>query len=298
MKTRDVLGLGCATIDELFFVDEFPNPDAKTLVKSSQIQGGGLGATALVAGARIGANCAFAGMLGFDETSRRVAQILENEGVSTDLVAWREDAAAIRSLIFVDETHQTRNIFFQKPGLIGAAPDSPSESEIEASRVLFVDHYGGAGNTRACEIARRCGVSIVADFERSNVPHFEEFWTLVDHLILSRAFAQKLTNQTEIEKVLRALWNPNRAVVTVTCGADGSWSLEHGAVSHQSAHAIDVVDTTGCGDVFHGVYAATLAWNWPLEKRLKWASLAAALKARSVGAQAGIPSREEIEKCL
>ena len=298
MKTRDVLGLGCATIDELFFVDEFPTPDAKTLIRNSQTQGGGLGATALVAGARIGAECAYAGMLGFDETSKRVAQILQNEGVSTDLVSWREDAAAIRSLIFVDETHHTRNIFFQRSGLVGAAPDAPDEREIAASRVLFVDHYGGEGNTRAIEIARRNQVPVVADFERDNVPAFEEFFPLVDHLIVSRAFAEKLTGATEIEAIFRGLWNFNRAVVVVTCGENGCWSLENGAISHQAAHAVEVVDTTGCGDVFHGIYAATLAWNWPLEKRLKWASVAAALKARSVGAQLGIPSREEIEKYL
>jgi sugar/nucleoside kinase (ribokinase family) len=298
MKTRDVLGLGCATIDELFFVDEFPAPDAKTPIQRAQIQGGGLGATALVAGARLGANCAYAGMLGFDETSKRVAQILQNEGVSIDLITWREDAAAIRSLIFVDESRHTRNIFFQKPGLVGAAPDAPSESEIANSRVLFVDHYGGHGNTRAIQIARHHQVPIVADFERTNVPHFDEFFPLVDHLVLSRSFAQKLTNQTEIEPILRALWNGNRAVVVVTDGERGCWSLENNAISHQGAHAVAVVDTTGCGDVFHGVYAATLAWDFPLEVRLKWASIAAALKARSVGAQAGIPAREEIEKHL
>lgn len=298
MKTRDVLGLGCATIDELFFVDEFPGPDAKTPVKSAQIQGGGLCATALVAGARLGATCAYAGMLGFDETSKRAAQIMKNEGVSVDLVSWRADAAAIRSLIFVDESRHTRNIFFQKPGLVGAAPDAPSESEIANSRVLFVDHYGGRGNTRAIQIARRCKVPVVADFERTNVPNFEEFFPLVDHLILSRAFAAKLTNETEIEPILRALWNCNRAVVVVTGGEHGCWSLENDAVSHVAAHAVEVVDTTGCGDVFHGTYAATLAWNWTLDVRLKWASVAASLKARSVGAQAGIASREEIEKYL
>ena len=74
--------------------------------------------------------------------------------------------------------------------------------------------------------------------------------------------------------------------------------MENGAVSHVAAHKVEVVDTTGCGDVFHGTYAATLAWGWPLGVRLRWASVAAALKARSVGAQAGIASRAEVEAAL
>ena len=298
MKTRDILGLGCATIDELLFVDNYPAPDGKVTVNQSQIQGGGLTATALVAGARLGASCAYGGMLGFDETSRQVAQILESESVDTSLVSWRADAAAIRSTIIVDQSAHTRTIFFRRPGLVGAAPDAPVESEIAASRVLLIDHYGGAGNVRAAQIARACGVPIVADFERTNVPNWAEFFPLVDHLILSRNFAFQLCGEDSPEKAARALWNSQRAIVVVTAGEQGAFAYDGRAVAAVAAYPINVVDTTGCGDVFHGVYAASLAWGWPLEKRLKWASAAAALKARKVGAQAGIARFDEVEKLV
>lgn len=298
MKTRDILGLGCATLDELLFVEQFPLPDSKTPVRHSEKQGGGLTATALVAGARIGAKCSYAGMLGFDETSRFVAQNLQNEGVATDLVSYRADAGAIRSLVVVDETCATRTIFFQRNGLVGAAPDAPPESEIAASRVLLIDHYGALGNVRACEIARRNGVPIVADFERAEVPDFEAFFPLVDHLILSRDFGRKMTGETAPPQMVRALWNPHRKVVIVTGGEDGAWSFDGGCVRHFPAFATQVIDTTGCGDVFHGVYAATLAWDFGLDKRIQWASAAAALKARYFGAQKGSPNRGELEEFL
>ena len=296
MKTRDILGLGCATIDELLFVDEFPAPDGKAVVQDAQTQGGGLTATALVAGARLGASCAYGGMLGFDPTSRQVAAILEAESIGTDLVSWRADAAAIRSTIIVDRTAQTRTIFFQRPGLVGAPPDAPSQAEIVASRVLLIDHYGGAGVVRALEIARAAGVPVVADFERLDVPHWDDFFPRVDHLILSRGFAAKACGETPPDGAARALWNAARSVVVVTAGEQGAYAFDGRELVHCPAFATRVVDTTGCGDVFHGVYAATLAWNWPLQKRLKWASAAAALKARHVGAQAGIARYDEVEK--
>ena len=177
MKTRDILGLGCATIDELLFVDAYPAPDGKVLVTQSQTQGGGLTATALVAGARLGASCAYGGMLGFDATSRQVARILESENVDVSLVSWRTEAAAIRSTIIVDQSAHTRAIFFQKPGWVGAALDAPPAGAIAQSRVLLIDHYGGAGNARAARIARENGVPIVADFERRDVPHWDEFFS-------------------------------------------------------------------------------------------------------------------------
>lgn len=295
MKTRDILGLGCATIDELLFVDNYPAPDGKVLINESQTQGGGLTATALVAGARLGATCAYGGMLGFDETSGRVAKILERENIDTSLVTWREDAAAIRSTIIVDQSAHTRTIFFQRSGLVGAPPDAPSEREIVRSRVLLIDHYGGAGNTRAAQIARRHNVPIVADFERDNVPNWDEFFPLVDHLILSRNFAAKICGEDAPDVAARALWNPQRSVVVVTAGENGAVAFDGRELTQIAAYPTQIVDTTGCGDVFHGVYAATLAWDWPLEKRLRWASAAASLKARHVGAQAGIASYDEVE---
>lgn len=294
MKTRDILGLGCATIDELFFVDNYPAPDGKVLVNETQTQGGGLTATALVAGARLGATCAYGGMLGFDETSRQVTQILQNENIVTDLVSWRADAAAIRSTIIVDHIAHTRTIFFQKPGLVGAPPDAPAESEIAASRVLLIDHYGGAGNARAAHIARENGVPIVADFERNNVPNWDDFFPLVDHLILGQNFAAQLCGEESPVVAARALWNEARAVVVVTAGEMGAYAFDGSETIHVAALPTRIVDTTGCGDVFHGVYAATLAWNWPLRKRLIWASAAASLKASHVGAQAGIARFDEV----
>ena len=295
---RDVLGLGCATIDELLFVGNYPPADSKIPVQKVESQGGGLTATALVAAARIGASCAYAGQLGHDETSQKVAQILKNEGVDTSLIPWRDDAAAIRSVIVVDTSNQTRTIFFHRAGNVGAALDAPSEADIATSKVLLIDHYGGVGNVRACKIARKHKIPIVADFERENVENFAEFFPLVDHLILSQDFARKLTGHTKTPNMVRLLWNSNRAVVIVTCGKDGCWSLENGVFRHHAAFEVPVADTTGCGDCFHGVYAATLAWNWPLEKRILWASAAAAIKAGVVGAQKGLPNRAQIEEFL
>ena len=60
--------------------------------------------------------------------------------------------------------------------------------------------------------------------------------------------------------------------------------------AHRPAYPVEVVDTTGCGDVFHGVYAATLARGFDLAARIRWASAAAAIKATACGGQSGIPT--------
>jgi sugar/nucleoside kinase (ribokinase family) len=59
-----------------------------------------------------------------------------------------------------------------------------------------------------------------------------------------------------------------------------------------------VTDTTGCGDVFHGAYAAALARDVPLSQRIDFASAAAAMKATTSGGQTGIPDRAAVERFL
>ena len=61
---------------------------------------------------------------------------------------------------------------------------------------------------------------------------------------------------------------------------------------------VEVIDTTGCGDVFHGAYAAALAEGKTLEVCVREASASAALKATRFGGQAGCPDRAAIERLI
>ena len=83
----------------------------------------------------------------------------------------------------------------------------------------------------------------------------------------------------------------------VTGGAAGCWSVSAGEglkACHHPAFVVKATDTTGCGDVFHGAYAASLARGEPLEQRIRFASATAAVKAR----QSAIPRRAEVEAFL
>jgi sugar/nucleoside kinase (ribokinase family) len=294
------LGLGCATVDDLLYVEQFPAPDVKTRVLRSERQGGGLTATALVAASRLDARCAYGAVLGHDEYSQFVVENLRRENVDLAHVVWSDDARPIHSTIVVDTQHHTRNIFFQISGAVGAHDELPHEEVIRATRVLFLDHYGTTGGIRAARIARAAGIPVVADLERENVPRFDELLSLVDHLIVSRAFAMRYTSTHSPAEAAHALWHDQRCAVVVTCGAEGCWSVEEkdAPARHHPAFAVETVDSTGCGDVFHGAYAAALARDYDFDERVRFASAAAALKAMKHGAQAGSPTHHEVRRFL
>ncbi|MGO8753043.1 MAG: PfkB family carbohydrate kinase [Thermoguttaceae bacterium] len=298
----DILGLGFTAVDDLIYVESYPVADSKVRIRRRDRQGGGLTGTALVAAARMGARCQYAGGLGSDELSRFVERRLQEEGIGLEYLDRREDVRQLHSMIVVDETRQTRTIFCDANGAAQARPDWPPDDVIRAARVLFVDQCGIEGMIRAARVAGAAGIPVVADFEKlPGNEKFAELVALADHPVVSLEFARDWTGCEHPGDAARALWSAHRQVVVVTCGADGCWYLSGSdphTPRHQAALRVTVVDTTGCGDVFHGAYAAGLAQGLELPDRIRLASAAAALKATQGGGQMGIPSRPAADRFL
>jgi len=296
----DVLGFGVVAVDELLYVDEYPPPDTKARVRRRVRQCGGLTGTAIVAAARLGCRAAYVGLLGRDELSQFVLDRFAQEGIDTNYRADRPDARPVQSTIVVDQLHKTRTIFASFEGAAGPDPAWPEAGVIRAARLILVDHHGLEGTLRAARIARASGVAVVADIERDPGGPFAELLGLVDHLIVSERFATKWTGISDPARAAEALWHAGSAAVAVTCGAAGCWYVDPGdsRARHVPAFAVEVVDTTGCGDVFHGAYAAALAKGQALADRIRFASAVAALKATQHGGQAGIPTLTAVQEFL
>jgi sulfofructose kinase len=82
----------------------------------------------------------------------------------------------------------------------------------------------------------------------------------------------------------------------VTLGARGYlWAERDGRTGHQPAFQVDVVDTTGAGDAFHGAFALGVAEALPIEANVRRAAAVAALKCTRLGSRAGLPTRSELE---
>ena len=296
----DVLGLGSVAHDDLLYVDAYPPPNRKTRVLRKFERFGGLTGGALIAAARLGARCAYAGRLGFDPASLAVEAAFAREGIDTRHAARDQENGVGRSTIIVSTPEGTRNVFSQHTGKTGAHEQLPEESVIRAARVLLVDHHGVDGAIRAGRIAREAGNSIVGDFERDDPPRLGELLALVDHLILPEDFAGRLTGRSTAERAVTHLRKNDSQTIVVTAGDKGCWYLEAGGseVRHIAALRVKAFDTTGCGDVFHGAYAAALAGGMDLPDRLQFATTAAAFKAAAALGSNGVPRKNDVEEFL
>ena len=61
------------------------------------------------------------------------------------------------------------------------------------------------------------------------------------------------------------------------------------------AYPVDVKDTLGAGDVWHGAFTLALAEGRQVEQAIGFAGAAAALKVRNGGGRSGAPVRSELD---
>src|SRR5262245_15172087 len=116
MRSIDILGLGIVAVDDLLFVARYPQADSKTQVLQRERRCGGLTATALVAAARLGAQCAYASVLGHDALSEFAIGQLAVEGIDLEHLKRSDNARPAYSTIIIDQAQGTRNIFFDLSG--------------------------------------------------------------------------------------------------------------------------------------------------------------------------------------
>ena len=85
----------------------------------------------------------------------------------------------------------------------------------------------------------------------------------------------------------------------MTQGEKGCFCRNQQTVFHQPAFKVrNVVDTTGCGDVFHGAFIYGLLQNWSLRLSAEFACAVSSLKCRALGGRTGIPKLDEVKQFL
>jgi sulfofructose kinase len=295
----DVLGFGAVAVDDLVYVEKYPAPDSKLPVRALRREGGGLAGTALVAASRLGARAAFCGVLGEDELSRFTIRELEREGVDCAPVLKCPEARPYYSVVIVDQSTAQRSILYSNAGVMEVPAGNIVPELIANCRGLFVDFTVISAGLRAAELAHRHSIPVIGDIEPSSDPRLPDLVRQVDHLILGVDMAHRLTGESDPVAAVRALSGAERACCVVTAGNRGCWySQRGGQVQHVPALEVEVVDTTGCGDVFHGAYAASLTQGESVDQAVRVATVAAGLKATQPGGRSGIPDRATIDQYL
>lgn len=291
----DIVGLGYSAVDYLGIVPRMPEMDTKLEIECFTRQGGGVTATAMVAAARLGARTAFVGAVGDDDLGDFTVRELDREGVDTSRVVRVPGASSQFSFIMVHKATGKRTILWTRSDVPPLDPADLDRDFVTSCKVLHIDRHEVRAAVQAAKWAREAGVTVAMD-AGTYAADADELLPLADVLITSHAFASDFTGKTDPAQSVRAL-AAGRRIAGVTCGEGGAWFVtSDGDEFHVPAFEVDVVDTTGAGDVFHGAFSFGLARGWDARRCAKFASAVAALKCTKLGGRAGIPTYAEAER--
>lgn len=292
----DIVGFGSVSLDKILYVDS-PLHDGKGRVIESHIDHGGNIGTALVAAVSLGAKAGFIGWLSSDPRYASVSRNLSEHGVDIARCSYSLTADPIRATIIVGNNGE-RFIAYCDASAAGPR-ENLAAADWQGARVLLVDSHA-ATSLDAVRLAFNAGLDIVADIEWSCGPDTLELMALTHHLVVPWEFAVSQSGTEVPERMLEALWSTGRRAVVVTQGSHGAYirSDDDGTLWHVPAHEVNVVDTTGCGDWFHGAYATELARGSEALERVRFATAAAGIAAEGRGGRGKLATREAVERLM
>ena len=86
--------------------------------------------------------------------------------------------------------------------------------------------------------------------------------------------------------------------IIVTPGSKGVGYADNGEIHIVPGFKVEPVDTTGAGDTFNGAFATAIVNGKSLADALHYGNAAAALSIQRLGAQGGMPTKDEVAAFL
>ena len=296
----DFVAVGEGGIDVISLVDSLPAFDQKTSASGRHVMPGGQAATAAAGVARLGWRSRWIGVTGDDDWGRMLRRALQQDGV--DVAASVRPAAATRSaVVFVDHASGRRAIVESRDSALDMAADEVAPETLCSGRIILVDGTDMQLSLRTATAARRAGRRTMVDLDRPH-PATLQLLSEIDVVILPEALIHDLTATGASGKAVATLAAalPRAAVVVATLGEGGALGWCRGEEVRVPAYAVDVRDTTGAGDAFRAGFAARWLETGDADADvldlLEYAALVAGLSCRGLGAQAGLPTADDVAR--
>lgn len=283
----EVVGVGVACLDHVLVVPSRPARNRGVQVQQHTLQGGGKVPTAMVALSRLGWPGALLGPLADDVFGSFLREELRREGLIVREMQLQPSTSTPFSTVLTEQDHQSRTIFWH-PGTVGNCQLTPQwRALIAQARYLLVSEDWPMC-LEAVRIAKQGGVKVVYDADHPSIGQ-QELLAQADIVIASEEFMNGHAPGATPQEFVASLSAP---VALVTLGARGGVGRSESLLFRWEACQVEVVDTLGAGDVFHGAFVAGLLRGQSTAQAAEYASAAAGLKCAALGGRAGIPNHQ------
>lgn len=294
----DIVVIGSINHDLTLMTARHPAPGETVLGSGHYTGGGGKGANQAVAAARLGARVAMVGRVGDDETGRALVRGLAAEDIDVSAISVDEEVPTGLAVITVDD--RAENTIVVSPGAnMGLLPAHLDEDMVVNARVVLAQLEVPIETvTAAARLAT--GRFILNPAPGRPLP--DDLMDSVHVLVPNRSELGVLAGTdeprtiVEVEDAARSI--DLDAAVVVTLGAEGALLVTTDQAKLIPAPDVSAVDPTGAGDAFCAAVAHGLSAGMDLADAVGMAVIAGALATTRPGAQAAMPTAEEVRAHL
>lgn len=293
---KRVIAIGIAVMDKIFAITSIPTEATKVFARSYTEIGGGPAATGAVTIARLGGAAEIWARVGDDPVGKRIVEELAEWGVTTRIRQDPKGRSGV-SCVAVADDGERLILAFADPNLDTATDWLPLD-DLRGADAILTDLRWPKATELVLRHARTFGIPTILDADMTTDDIARTLVALPDYAVFSAPALRKLTGEADPATGLRQAKGLCPGLIGVTVGAQGFLWLEDGTLQREPGFAVDVVDTLGAGDVFHGAFALAIAEGASIRQAARFANAASALKCTRSGGRAGIPDRAEVNHLM
>ena len=293
-----LLVFGSINVDLLFKIENLPRPGETVLCPGYEVAAGGKGANQATAAARAGAAVHMVGYVGEDSFGQFARVAMTAAGVDCAGIAASGRATGI-AVIGVDRAAENQIIVASGANLDTRAGQVADVDLAPGTTLLCQNEVRPEATFALLERAKARGARTMLNLAPAGaVP--AQVLDALDYLVVNAVEGRTAAGRSggAVTAFARDLATTHALTCVVTLGAEGALAIGPKVAQRIAALPIEPVDTTGAGDAFVGVLAASLDLGHGLGAALRRASVAAGLACTRLGAQTSQPTAAQIEARL
>lgn len=286
--------IGSCNMDITVEADRRPGAGETVMGNRLIVSPGGKGANQAVAAARLGYEVYMVGCVGDDAYGKMMLDALIKSGVKTDYVETLDNVTTGTAHITLAEGDNSIIVIKGANALVSRAIIDKDWDMISKSSLVMLQHEIPMDTIGY--IIDRCyeaGVPVMLNpAPYMDIP--QEWIDKVTYLTPNEHEAALMFDGMDRDEILKS----QAGKVIMTAGGDGVLYGENDEIVHVDGFTVPVVDTTGAGDTFNGAFAVGRCEGMSVKEAIRFANAAAALSIGKIGAQGGMPWRDEVEDML
>lgn len=299
---RDIVTIGDSVVDIIISVPHFPVENEETVNSEGMQRQLGGSSNFLIMASRLGLKTGIIDRLGEDELAYFYQSSLVGEGVDVSQLMITSGSQTAHCICLVDQ--QGNHSYISFPGATyGLTKDQIEPDYISSSKALYISGYSLSrepireATLKALDIAVENRLKIYLDpSPRVSLIPPE---TLQHVLQQAHGLFLNEREQTILASLLPEYNIENsHGFAALKQGDQGCTIYSNGEGQHFEAETVDVIDTTGAGDVFNAAFIYGDLKDWKLGDCARFANLLAEEKVKKLGAGLNVPTRAQAERLL